>query len=65
MLLELGARRVRLLTNNPKKVSAVGAASIFVEERVPLVVGATAENKHYLQAKAEKLGHLLAKNMEH
>jgi GTP cyclohydrolase II len=64
MLLELG-RRVRLLTNNPKKVSAVEAASIVVEERVPLVAGATVENKRYLQAKAQKLGHLFAQNIEH
>jgi GTP cyclohydrolase II len=65
MLLELGVQRVRLLTNNPKKVSAVEAATIVVEERVPLIAGATVENKRYLQAKAEKLGHLLAQNIEH
>jgi pyruvate dehydrogenase (quinone) len=34
-------------------------------KRVPLVVGATVENEHHLQAKAEKLGHLLAQNIEH
>jgi GTP cyclohydrolase II len=65
MLLELGVRRVRLLTNNPKKVSAVEAAAIVVEERVPLVARTTVENKRYLQAKAEKLGHLLAQNVGH
>jgi GTP cyclohydrolase II len=65
MLLALGVRRVRLLTNNPKKVSAVEAAGIVVEERVPLLAGATIENKRYLQAKAEKLGHLLAHNIKH
>jgi GTP cyclohydrolase II len=58
-------RRVRLLTNNPKKVSAVEAAAIVAEERVPLVTGATVENKRYLQAKAEKLGHLLVQNINH
>ena len=57
--------RRRLLTNNPMKVSALEAAAIVVEERVPLVAGATVENKRYLQAKAEKLGHLLAQNNEH
>jgi GTP cyclohydrolase II len=65
MLLALGVRRVRLLTNNPKKVSAVEAAGIVVEERVPLLAGATIENERYLQAKAEKLGHLLAQNIKH
>jgi GTP cyclohydrolase II len=65
MLLELGVRRVRLLTNNPKKVSAVEAAAIVVEERVPLEAGATVENRRYLHAKAEKLGHLLALSIKH
>jgi len=60
MLLELGVRRVRLLTNNPKKVLAVEAAGIVVEERMPLIAGVTVENKRYLQVKTEKLGHLLA-----
>jgi GTP cyclohydrolase II len=62
MLLELGVRRVRLLTNNPKKLSAVEAAGIVVEQRVQLVAGTTVENRRYLQAKAEKLGHLLDRN---
>jgi GTP cyclohydrolase II len=65
MLRELGVGRLRLLTNNPQKVSAVEAAGIVVEERVPLLAGATVENKRYLQAKAEKLGHLLTQNVEH
>jgi GTP cyclohydrolase II len=65
MLLELGVHRVRLLTNNPNKVAAVEAAAITVEERVPLIAGATGENKRYLQTKAEKLGHLFAHNIEH
>lgn len=60
MLQEFGVRRVRLLTNNPKKVSAVEAAGIVVEERVPLVVGVTLENIGYLRAKAAKLGHQLS-----
>jgi GTP cyclohydrolase II len=62
MLLELGVRRVRLLTNNPKKLSAVEAVGIVVEQRVQLVAGTTVENRRYLQAKAEKLGHLLARD---
>jgi 3,4-dihydroxy 2-butanone 4-phosphate synthase/GTP cyclohydrolase II len=60
MLRQLGVRRLRLLTNNPRKVSAVEAAGILVEERVPLVVSATAENERYLRTKAEKLGHRLS-----
>jgi GTP cyclohydrolase II len=65
MLLELGVCRVRLLTNNPQKVAAVEAAAIVVDERVPLEAGATVENRRYLQAKAEKLGHLLGQSIKH
>jgi GTP cyclohydrolase II len=62
MLLALGVRRLRLLTNNPEKVLAVEAAGIVVEERIPLIAGVTVENKRYLQVKTEKLGHLLARD---
>jgi GTP cyclohydrolase II len=65
LLQELGVLRVRLLTNNPKKVCAVEAAGIVVEERMPLVVGATVENQRYLRTKAEKLGHRLSWTTEH
>ena len=44
---------------------AVEAAAIVVEERVPLVAGVNVENKRYLEAKAEKLGHLLARGIKH
>lgn len=55
----LNVQTVRLLTNNPKKVDVLTAAGIEVAERVPLVVGRTAENEHYLDTKATKMGHLL------
>ena len=54
----LGIKGVRLLTNNPDKVRTLREAGIDVAERVPLHVGENAENEHYLQTKAEKLGHL-------
>ena len=54
----LGIKGVRLLTNNPDKVSTLREAGIDVAERVPLHVGGNAENERYLQTKAEKLGHL-------
>ena len=54
----LGIKGVRLLTNNPDKVSTLREAGIDVAERVPLHVGENAENERYLQTKAEKLGHL-------
>ncbi len=55
----LGVRRVRLLTNNPAKLSALKRAGVEVVERVPLVVGVNPENLAYLRAKRDRLGHLL------
>jgi GTP cyclohydrolase II len=55
----LGVRRVRLLSNNPEKISALENAGIQVVERVPCIVEAQASNTGYLQTKKEKMGHLL------
>ncbi len=52
---------VRLLTNNPKKVEILTEAGINIVERVPLIVGRNPNNEHYLDTKAEKMGHLLNK----
>ncbi len=59
LLREMGFRRVRLLTNNPRKVEMLNAHGLEVIERVPLQVGATQENQAYLATKAAKSGHLL------
>lgn len=56
----LGIDAVRLLTNNPQKVSAIEQHGIKVVERIPVVVPATKENQAYLKTKQEKLGHMLA-----
>ena len=56
---ELGIPRVRLLTNNPKKLNMLQACGLTVTERVPLKVGETAQNRAYLATKAAKSGHLL------
>jgi len=50
---------LRLLTNNPLKVSAITQYGINVSERVPLAMQATDENRTYLKTKKEKLGHFL------
>ncbi|MGP4122988.1 MAG: GTP cyclohydrolase II [Sodalis sp. (in: enterobacteria)] len=55
----LGVERVRLLTNNPKKVEILTAAGINISERVPLIVGRNPKNARYLDTKADKMGHLL------
>jgi len=60
ILMELGPRSVRLLTNNPQKLQAVRDLGISVAERVPLETEVTVENADYLRAKASRLHHLLA-----
>jgi GTP cyclohydrolase II len=59
MLEELGVKTVRLITNNPLKISALEAEGIHVSARVPLTVEANAENEHYLLTKARRMQHLL------
>lgn len=60
ILRNLGIDRLRLLTNNPRKVDGLRAAGLNVVERVPLLIEASAENGRYLDTKRDKLGHLLA-----
>ena len=55
----LGVRSIRLLTNNPDKVSKMAQSGIQITERVPLLVGQNSENTGYLKTKAAKLGHLI------
>jgi 3,4-dihydroxy 2-butanone 4-phosphate synthase/GTP cyclohydrolase II len=58
----LGARRVRLMSNNPDKVRALRKAGLEVVERVPLEVKASAPAFNYLRTKKEQMGHLLQLN---
>lgn len=58
MLRHLGVERVRLMTNNPRKVTALQSFGIDVVERVSLQAGNNPHNVHYLATKAGKLGHL-------
>lgn len=59
MLSHLGVNRLRLMTNNPRKLEALESAGIHIEERIPLQVGENPHNRQYLATKAGKLGHLL------
>jgi GTP cyclohydrolase II len=59
MLRKLGQEKIRLLTNNPKKVAALEALGIAVAERVPLKAGAGAHNQAYLDTKRDRSGHQL------
>lgn len=58
ILRSLGIQQVRLLSNNPDKVTAVEAAGVRVVERVPCEVKPTPYAEQYLRTKKEKLGHL-------
>lgn len=59
ILADLGIKRIRLMTNNPKKIEGLGKYGIKIVERVPLIIKPTTTNKKYLEAKKEKLGHRL------
>ncbi len=59
MLVDLGVRKMRLLTNNPKKVVGLEGYGLTVVERVPLELDVDPHSAEYMRAKKEKLGHLL------
>lgn len=59
MLEHLGLSSLRLLTNNPAKISAVETMGFSVDEIVPVKTGANVHNENYLQVKVDKMGHLL------
>ena len=56
---DLGISKVRLITNNPRKIKGLAGYGIEISERVPVVIPATAYDKRYLETKREKMGHLL------
>jgi 3,4-dihydroxy 2-butanone 4-phosphate synthase/GTP cyclohydrolase II len=59
ILVSLGVRQMRLLTNNPKKVVGLESYGLELVERVPIVTQPNTENWRYLATKQDKLGHLL------
>ncbi len=59
MLDQLGIRRIRLLTNNPDKLTALAACGVDIEAREPLVIAPNGINNHYLATKLRRFGHLL------
>ena len=59
MLRDKGVNEVRLMTNNPAKINALNELGIAVSERIPLVIDAQKNNEHYLQTKADRMGHQL------
>ena len=59
ILMDLGVRRIRLLTNNPKKVVGLDGYGLEIVQQVPIRVAANKHNKKYLRAKRDKMGHLI------
>lgn len=59
ILVDLGIHKLRLLTNNPKKIVGLAGYGLEVVERVPIEMEACSENLHYLEVKKEKMGHIL------
>jgi 3,4-dihydroxy 2-butanone 4-phosphate synthase/GTP cyclohydrolase II len=59
ILTHLGIRKLRMMTNNPKKIIGLKGYGLEVVERVPIIVEANRKNIAYLRAKQEKMGHML------
>jgi len=59
ILADLGLTTIRILTNNPRKLTGIEGFGLSVVEQLPIEVPPNAENRRYLQAKREKLGHRL------
>jgi 3,4-dihydroxy 2-butanone 4-phosphate synthase / GTP cyclohydrolase II len=59
MLKDLGVQKMRLLTNNPRKIAGLEGYDLEIVERVPLQMPVLKDNERYLHTKVEKLGHLL------
>ena len=57
MIQKLGVKSVRLLTNNPEKVSGLEKYNITVTEQVPLVLPANVHNRRYMETKRDRFGH--------
>ena len=63
ILEDLGVAKMRVLTNNPRKLAALGGfGSVEIVERVPIIAPVNAENSKYLETKRTRLGHLLDEN---
>jgi 3,4-dihydroxy 2-butanone 4-phosphate synthase / GTP cyclohydrolase II len=59
ILADLGIKKIKLITNNPKKIEGLEKYGIKIVERVPLIIKPNTTNEKYLKAKKEKLGHYL------
>jgi len=60
ILVDLGVRRIRLLTNNPKKIIGLSGYGLQVVERVPIEIAPNEANVRYLRTKKKRMGHILS-----
>ncbi|MHB8581078.1 MAG: bifunctional 3,4-dihydroxy-2-butanone-4-phosphate synthase/GTP cyclohydrolase II [Ignavibacteriaceae bacterium] len=61
ILLDLGVKKMRLLTNNPKKIVGLKGYGLEIIERLPIEIKPNPNNERYLKTKRDKLGHLILK----
>jgi 3,4-dihydroxy 2-butanone 4-phosphate synthase/GTP cyclohydrolase II len=59
ILRDLGVKKMKLLTNNPRKIAGIGGYGLEIVERLPIELPPTAENEAYMKTKKSKLGHML------
>jgi 3,4-dihydroxy 2-butanone 4-phosphate synthase/GTP cyclohydrolase II len=59
ILVDLGVKNMRLLTNNPKKVVGLEGYGLKIVERMPIEIEPNEINRRYLKTKKDKLGHIL------
>jgi len=64
ILADLGARELRLMTNNPAKYGGIAGYGLRVVERVSIITAMTTENRSYLSTKRDRLGHLFAHDVD-
>ncbi|MGE5544492.1 MAG: GTP cyclohydrolase II, partial [Bacillota bacterium] len=62
ILVDLGLKKIKLLTNNPRKIAGLEGYGLQVTERVPIEIAPCEANEFYLSTKKEKLGHMLSIN---
>ena len=62
ILKDLGLTRIRLMTNNPGKISGLEEYGIEITERVPIIIKPNEYNGKYLDTKAHRMGHILGVN---
>jgi len=59
ILKDIGLRKIRLMTNNPKKIIGLQGYGLEITERVPIEIHPSDSNQFYLQTKKDKMGHIL------